>query len=198
VDSTHGWERNKARTRLALATAAVRLFRENGFEGTTVDDIAAAAGTSRRTFFRYFGTKEEVLFLDIRPILDELHVSLATPAAGMSRWAQVRAAITESVERIAAAGDEIGQVSIMSWLHEPAVSRRFAEYSDELETVMRAALADDFEGHADRDLRAQLAAKLVTATYMSAFAVYLEHGGELPAILVEAFDLVEDGLVPGG
>ena len=38
----------------AIWTAAIDLFAEKGFEETTVDDIVAAAGTSRRTFFRYF------------------------------------------------------------------------------------------------------------------------------------------------
>ncbi|WP_445183594.1 TetR family transcriptional regulator [Pseudonocardia sp. Cha107L01] len=50
-----GWERNKARTRVAMATAAVRLFREQGCDATTVEDIARAASSSSSTFFRYFG-----------------------------------------------------------------------------------------------------------------------------------------------
>lgn len=55
-------EKNKARTRVALAEAAFALFSEYGFEATTVDEIADAAGVSRRTFFRYFPTKEAVVF----------------------------------------------------------------------------------------------------------------------------------------
>ncbi len=57
-------ERKKARTRAALQAAALRLSEQQGYEATTIDDIAAAADVSPRTFFRYFATKEEVVFWD--------------------------------------------------------------------------------------------------------------------------------------
>ncbi|WP_159945618.1 MULTISPECIES: TetR/AcrR family transcriptional regulator [unclassified Nocardiopsis] len=47
-----------------VVLAAVRLFTENGFESTTVDQIAAASGVSRRSLFRRFGSKEDILFAE--------------------------------------------------------------------------------------------------------------------------------------
>ena len=57
-------ERKKHQTSVALAEAALRLFAENGFAETTVDEIAEAADMSSRTFFRHFSSKEAVVFAD--------------------------------------------------------------------------------------------------------------------------------------
>ncbi|MGH2806161.1 MAG: TetR family transcriptional regulator [Actinomycetota bacterium] len=61
-------ERQKRAVRNSLQTAALELFLERGFAATSVDDIAATASVSRSTFFRYFGSKEAVVFaaLDAR------------------------------------------------------------------------------------------------------------------------------------
>ncbi|WP_160161425.1 TetR family transcriptional regulator [Embleya hyalina] len=55
-------EREKARTRDAIRTAALDLFEEQGFEATTIDRICARANIAHRTFFRYYECKEALLF----------------------------------------------------------------------------------------------------------------------------------------
>lgn len=55
-------DRKRARTRQAIVDAAVELFERNGYDATTIADIAATADIGTRTFFSYFASKEEVLF----------------------------------------------------------------------------------------------------------------------------------------
>lgn len=60
-----------------LAVAAQRLFVDNGFEETSVEDIAVAVGVSRRTFFRYFSTKADVLWVESDAEFDRLTANLS-------------------------------------------------------------------------------------------------------------------------
>ena len=72
-------EQARADLRLKISRAAVRLFRENGVAHTTVTEIAAAAGISQRTFWRYFTTKEDC----IRPVVGQ---GLAALGALLDAW----------------------------------------------------------------------------------------------------------------
>lgn len=58
--------------RVHVVTQAIRLFAEQGYESTTVDQIASAAGVSRRTFFRQFRSKEDVIFVDHESLLEQV------------------------------------------------------------------------------------------------------------------------------
>lgn len=68
---------DQADFRVHVATQALRLFSEHGYEATTVDEIAAAAGVSRRTFFRQFRSKEDVIFADHESLLEQASAYLA-------------------------------------------------------------------------------------------------------------------------
>ncbi|PXY31239.1 TetR family transcriptional regulator [Prauserella muralis] len=84
-------ERKKARTRAAIQDHALRLFIEQGYAATTVEQIAEAAEVSPSTFFRYFPTKEETVLYDrLDPVLIE---SFLNQPPELSPLAAVRGAL---------------------------------------------------------------------------------------------------------
>jgi AcrR family transcriptional regulator len=88
-------ERKKARTRAAIREHALRLFREQGYYATTVEQIAEAAEVSPSTFFRYFPTKEDVVLQDDFDVLG-METFQAQPAE-MSPVAAFRAATAQMI-----------------------------------------------------------------------------------------------------
>ncbi len=87
-------ERKKARTRAAIRQHALRLFREQGYTQTTVEQIAEAAEVSPSTFFRYFPSKEDVVLQDD---FDPIAIAkFEAQPPGMSPVAALRAAMRET------------------------------------------------------------------------------------------------------
>ena len=86
-------ERKKLKTHLAIQRQALRLFRKQGYEMTTVEQIAAAAEVSQTTFFRYFGSKQDVVLHDA---LDPLAIAaLEAQPAELSPVQALRRAVRE-------------------------------------------------------------------------------------------------------
>jgi TetR/AcrR family transcriptional regulator, regulator of mycofactocin system len=85
--------RPPATTRDDIERVAMRLFTTHGFDATTVDDIAAAAGIGRRTFFRYFASKNQVVWGRFDDDLVRLRERLAAVPAGEPLAAALREAI---------------------------------------------------------------------------------------------------------
>jgi AcrR family transcriptional regulator len=86
-------ERKKARTREALQEAAMERFSRQGFDGTTVEEIAEACEVSPRTFFRYFPTKEDVLFADGEARRERLLAVIAERPVDEPAFGALRAAM---------------------------------------------------------------------------------------------------------
>jgi AcrR family transcriptional regulator len=83
----------RERTRTALREAALARFVRDGFDATSIDDIAADVGVTARTFYRYFANKDEVLFADYEDRLDWFHRALSVRPRREPLVDSVRAAI---------------------------------------------------------------------------------------------------------
>jgi mycofactocin system transcriptional regulator len=90
-----GAGRPPATTREDIERAAFRLFADRGFDETTVEDIAAAAGISRRTFFRYFASKNDVVWGEFDAGLEHLRGVLDAADAARPWMDALRAAVVD-------------------------------------------------------------------------------------------------------
>src|SRR5258705_515106 len=74
-------EQNRQHTLQRIAEVGIELFLAKGYEATTLDEIAAAAGISRRTFFYYFKSKEDILLTHLEGYADALRASVLKNAS---------------------------------------------------------------------------------------------------------------------
>lgn len=86
-------EEKKTAVREQLAAAAMRLFKKRGFDAVTADEISAAVKVSRRSFFRYFPTKEAVFFARRADQTERLKALLAQPLEDEAPFETVRRAL---------------------------------------------------------------------------------------------------------
>ena len=176
-------DRRKRRTAEAIVAAALELFAERGFERTTIEQIAAAADISRRTFFRYFADKEELFFAEDERLLGVLHETLdgapdGEPVLELARRA-TRALAAHSVadperrlarERLIAA--------------TPALQARRLAKNLRWEQAIAARLRERGSGEQE----ALLVPKLAMACFQTAFERWVrDPGRDLPGLVDESF-----------
>jgi AcrR family transcriptional regulator len=94
-------DKHKSQTRDALREAALKLFAARGYDATTTEDIAEKAGVSARTFFRYFPTKESVLFFGGRDWIRSMAEEYPRQPASHSDLEAMLATFTGTVPRLA-------------------------------------------------------------------------------------------------
>lgn len=188
-------ERKKMRTRQAIATAALRLFAERGYEETTIADIAAAADVSPRTFFSYFPSKEDVIFAEIDDRLAEVAERLRrTP--GESPMETIRRSIVAVLEAIAAEHRDYGPVQVALILERPALRARALQRMTDAQDAIEALLRELCPGISEIDA---VAAAGIAVGGMQAVVAHCRREGYDPlsmrTALDRAVDLVEHGLV---
>jgi AcrR family transcriptional regulator len=138
--TTSDWRsRKKAETRRAIQEHALRLFDEKGYEATTVEDIAAAAGVSHMTFFRYFPRKEEVVeYDDYDPMITE---AIAARPPEESPLEALYGAIRSAIEAILPIDGPTMLARTRLILRTPALRNRSWIAQQETVVVFATALA---------------------------------------------------------
>jgi AcrR family transcriptional regulator len=156
-------ERKKAKTRAAIRDHALRLFRENGYQRTTVEQIAAAAEVSPSTFFRYFQTKEDVVLQD--DMDTRMIEALERQPADLSPLSAVRGAVRDAFASYTDADlDVIGETSALS-MTVPEIRARATDEFTRTIGVIAEALAKRAGRSAD-DLAVRTAAGAIVGVMM--------------------------------
>jgi AcrR family transcriptional regulator len=192
-------ERKKAATRLQLMTTALRLFAEQGFEQTTVEQIAAAADVAPRTFFRYFPTKLDVLFADHPEEIAFFAEALAARRPGEPVIDAVRRALLAGVAKAVSHPTRfVTRARLVSAV--PAAHAHSRYLDSKFEDLIAQTVASDRGTDPAEDVQARLIARVAWGAVCAARDVWVASGGERdPAALIdEAFDLLEHDLRASG
>ncbi|PWI41498.1 TetR family transcriptional regulator [Streptomyces sp. ICBB 8177] len=184
------------RVRQDLATAAMRLFTTQGYEATTVDEIAGAAGVARRTFFRHFRSKEEAIFPDHDDTLVRVQAVLDSAEPGEHPLDTVCRGITE-VLRMYAESPEVSVERYRLTRSVPALREHEIASVARYDRLFTRYLLGHFDEAAhqpgdDDPLLAEVAASAVVAAHNHVLRRWLRAGGkgDVEAQLNRAFDVI--------
>jgi AcrR family transcriptional regulator len=161
-------EQKKLAAWRAIHDAAMSLFADHGFEATTIEQIAEAAGVSRATFFNYFPSKEAVVFeqdptarqgwkalMDARPIDEPLWTSLDEVLTGFAESLRERMALQRSLKA-----------------QSPALAQSPQDFGDQFRADLSAWVAKRSAERGDDELTAALEANLAMAALGTAYQTW--------------------------
>jgi AcrR family transcriptional regulator len=186
-------EQKKLKARADIASAALRLFTKYGFDAVSVEDIATEAGVSRRSFFRYFTSKEDALLADFPLLTDVLRSALSELGD-----ADLLDAVLSVMHRMADTYEE-RRLAVLSrseaWTRTPSVVAGSAKMAAEWRHALCEVIARQ-RGTDPYDLVPRVVSHLAVGTFQAAVErwVHLGGTGDLKSEVDKAFGLAADTL----
>ena len=159
-----------------LEQAAFELFRERGFDQTTVTDIAARAGVDKRTFYRLFGDKREALFSGGKDLQDLLVRKVAEAPAEADPLGAILAALDHAAGEVFSDRLEMARGRQQIILSSPDLTERELRKMGSL----ALALADALRARAVTETAAVLAAESGVTVFRVAFSRWVADGNDVP------------------
>ena len=188
-------ERKRRETQRRITDAGVCLFIEKGFDGATVDEIAAAAGISRRTFFHYFDSKDDIL-LSLQSDVGELFASeIRRAPASDSPFELVRGAALSVCASLP--HDDMLALDRLMRGSASVQARKQASYRQQEEALL-TALRERWP-EPERETRLRVLAMIAVGTTRLASETFSQEAGARPfdEVLRDAFDAVTAELAAG-
>jgi AcrR family transcriptional regulator len=185
-------QRKKTATRDRIRASALALFREQGYDATTVEQIAAAAGVSHMTFFRYFPAKEDVALSDsYDPMIGEL---IAQTPATQPLVQRIRTVLVQGLRQVYDKDRDTMLAQNKLIVSTPALRERLWANQIATQQVILQALRN---GEQDPDFQAKVTVAACLAAATTAVLTWTENDGvpELPELIEQAFDTLTR---PGG
>ncbi|MEU5307900.1 TetR family transcriptional regulator [Streptomyces sp. NPDC013157] len=184
-------ERKRLLVRSELAEAAVKLLADQGFEETTVDQIVAAVGMSRRTFSRYFDSKEDVIVHMLAEAGVKLCAELNARPADEPPAVALRRALSVFTSMSVGNPAKMLRVSRLI-LDTPALLARFLERQSQWQAEMTGILALRAGLDPDVDLRPAVAAGVALTAFQAALRRWVDSDGSesLDEVVDQALALV--------
>jgi AcrR family transcriptional regulator len=189
-------ERKKIKTREAIRDATYALIREQGYDATTIEQIADRAEVSPSTVFRYFPTKEDIVLTDeYDPLMLE---ELRTRPADEPWMDSLRHVLRMSLDSMMAEDPEAVRMRAHLGLQVPAVRSRMVESMSATGRMLRGAIAER-TGLDPDSLDVRVYAMSLTGGLMEVYMHWAETGfeGELSDLVGRALDVLEHGLPTG-
>lgn len=162
-------ERKKQRTREKIVEAALELFDERGFDGTTIADIAEAAEIAPRTFFSYFPSKDDVVFYDFEETQATIASWLQNREPGTNAIDALRAGIASGVEEIGPGDMREKRLRKRLMRENQSLAAHSEHLKGKLADLLGEAVAEDL-GDEPSDLRP----RLVAAAFLAAIGLIEE------------------------
>ncbi|MEV4168816.1 TetR family transcriptional regulator [Nonomuraea sp. NPDC049709] len=179
-------ERKKQATREALMTAALRLALERGLENVRVEDIAAAAGVSARTYNNYFASKYEAITARHTDRVLGAVTALRARPPGEPFWEAVTEAMVLPWEQHAGTADAAPPAELLASIRmlsdEPALRAESLRVAFAADGELAAAVAERSGTNPARDLYPHLVAAAVTAAVQAAVGHWLRADPPVPLV----------------
>ena len=186
-------ERKKLKTRNAIQREAMRLFQEQGYEETTIEQIAEAVEISPSTFFNYFRTKEDVVFYDP---YDPLFISMlmAVPS-DQPLGVALRRTVSEGLAAIFETDREVIVTRGKLIMEVPSLRARVWEELERSHELFSGVLAER-TGRDPHDFELRVMTMMTIAAIYTAGIEWLRQGGrgDLLEIYNRAMDIAEAGV----